>query len=204
MIAPCQNLAERGRIGEEPSICIPFPRPSSHNLIHLPATRSIMRSILPLISLSALLAPVQSLYFYIDGTTPKCFFEELPKDTLVVGHYTAEEYDENTKIWSKHDGLNILIHVDVNTPSPPLPSLQNMLIPTPGSLRQQPPSNFSKRLLGRSLHLHSCRLGRPQDLLYAPVDIRGLRLALGVAPDGRYQVDAGFGNWGDERYREYG
>jgi hypothetical protein len=86
-----------------------------------------MRSIIPLLSLSALLAPVQSLYFYIDGTTPKCFFEELPKDTLVVGHYKAEEFDENRKIWSSHDGLNIFISVDVclinplhfNPPFPP-------------------------------------------------------------------------------------
>jgi hypothetical protein len=77
-----------------------------------------MWSILPLLSLSALLAPVQSLYFYIDGTTPKCFFEELPKDTLVVGHYSAEEYDENTKAWAKHDGLNIFISVDVRLPFP--------------------------------------------------------------------------------------
>jgi len=73
-----------------------------------------MRSIIPFLSLSALLAPVQALYFYIDGTTPKCFFEELPKDTLVVGHYTAEEYDEKTKTWSKHEGLNIFISVDVS------------------------------------------------------------------------------------------
>ncbi|KAL2073744.1 hypothetical protein VTL71DRAFT_11070 [Oculimacula yallundae] len=71
-----------------------------------------MRSIIPLLSLSALLVPVQSLYFYIEGTTPKCFFEELPKDTLVVGHYSAEEFDENAKSWSKHDQLNILITVD--------------------------------------------------------------------------------------------
>ncbi|TGO11618.1 hypothetical protein BTUL_0105g00080 [Botrytis tulipae] len=73
-----------------------------------------MRTSLPLIgaALSVLLAPVQSLYFYIDGSQPKCFFEELPKDTLVVGHYTAEEYDENTRQWSKHDGLNIFISVD--------------------------------------------------------------------------------------------
>jgi hypothetical protein len=77
-----------------------------------------MWSIIPLLSLSALLVPVQSLYFYIDGTTPKCFFEELPKDTLVVGHYTAEEYDDNRKLWSKHDGLNIFISVDV-CPRPP-------------------------------------------------------------------------------------
>ncbi|KAF7896068.1 hypothetical protein EAF00_006083 [Botryotinia globosa] len=73
-----------------------------------------MRTSLPLIgaALSVLLAPVQSLYFYIDGSAPKCFFEELPKDTLVVGHYAAEEYDENTRQWSKHDGLNIFISVD--------------------------------------------------------------------------------------------
>jgi hypothetical protein len=76
-----------------------------------------MRSIIPLLSLSALLVPVQSLYFYIDGTSPKCFFEELPKDTLVVGHYTAEEYDDNRKMWSKHDGLNVFISVDVCPPS---------------------------------------------------------------------------------------
>jgi hypothetical protein len=88
--------------------------------IYAVSDRAIMRSIIPLLSLSALLVPVQSLYFYIDGTTPKCFFEELPKDTLVVGHYTAEEYDDNRKMWSKHDGLNIFISVDV-CPSP-LPS----------------------------------------------------------------------------------
>lgn len=34
---------------------------------------------------AALLIPTQALYFYIDGPTQKCFFEELPKDTLVVG-----------------------------------------------------------------------------------------------------------------------
>jgi hypothetical protein len=32
-----------------------------------------------------LLSPVEALYFYMDGTTQKCFYEELPKDTLVVG-----------------------------------------------------------------------------------------------------------------------
>ena len=33
----------------------------------------------------SLLAPANALYFYMDSTVPKCFFEELPKDTLVVG-----------------------------------------------------------------------------------------------------------------------
>jgi hypothetical protein len=43
-----------------------------------------------------------------------------------VGHYKAEEFDENRKIWSSHDGLNIFISVDVclNNPlhfNPPFP-----------------------------------------------------------------------------------
>ena len=36
-------------------------------------------------ALAALVLPTQALYFYMDGTSPKCFYEELPKDTLVVG-----------------------------------------------------------------------------------------------------------------------
>ena len=69
-----------------------------------------MRAIFPLLSLST---AAQALYFFIDGTQPKCFYEELPKDTLVVGHYNLDEYDENTRTWSKHDGLSVYISVDV-------------------------------------------------------------------------------------------
>ncbi|KAH8699721.1 emp24/gp25L/p24 family/GOLD-domain-containing protein [Ilyonectria robusta] len=68
-----------------------------------------MRSLLPLLSLSAV---ANALYFYIDGVTPKCFYEELPKDTLVVGHYTAEEWDDRAQGWQKHDGISIYISVD--------------------------------------------------------------------------------------------
>lgn len=68
-----------------------------------------MRAILPLLSLSTV---AQALYFFIDGTQPKCFYEDLPKDTLVVGHYEAKEWDENMRDWAKHDGINIYISVD--------------------------------------------------------------------------------------------
>ncbi|KAK3956786.1 emp24/gp25L/p24 family/GOLD-domain-containing protein [Pseudoneurospora amorphoporcata] len=68
-----------------------------------------MRSFLPLLSLGAV---AQALHFFIDGTSPKCFYEELPKDTLVVGHYTAEEWDDQRHSWQKHDGINIFISVD--------------------------------------------------------------------------------------------
>lgn len=44
-----------------------------------------MSSLLGLLAFAALFIPSQALYFYIDGTAPKCFFEDLPKDTLVVG-----------------------------------------------------------------------------------------------------------------------
>lgn len=74
-----------------------------------------MRAILPLLSLAS---AAQALYFFIDGTAPKCFFEELPKDTLVVGHYHAEEWDDHANSWSKHDGISIYISVDVSAPSP--------------------------------------------------------------------------------------
>jgi p24 family protein alpha len=80
-----------------------------------------MWSITPLLTLSAVLAPVQALYFFIDGQAPKCFFEELPKDTIVVGHYTAEEYDEQKRAWNEHDGLNIYISVDVRVLSLQIP-----------------------------------------------------------------------------------
>jgi len=33
----------------------------------------------------ALVLPTNALYFYMDAATPRCFMEELPKDTLVVG-----------------------------------------------------------------------------------------------------------------------
>jgi p24 family protein alpha len=78
-----------------------------------------MRLLFPILSLSAV---AQALYFYIDGNSPKCFFEELPKDTLVVGHYTAEEWDEHRNAWMKHDGLNVFISVDVRPVTQKFPS----------------------------------------------------------------------------------
>lgn len=132
--ATVANVADRSK-GSRDQFS-PF-NSSSLNSFRGSSPLTIMRFALPLLSLAALLVPVQSLYFYIDGTTPKCFFEELPKDTLVVGHYTAEEYDEQRKVWSKHDGLNIFISVDVRLLSPTLLSpefriqIPDRLIPTP-------------------------------------------------------------------------
>jgi len=46
---------------------------------------SWLAATLALFSLLSLLVPANALYFYVDGRQPKCFFEDLPKDTLVAG-----------------------------------------------------------------------------------------------------------------------
>ncbi|KAK0514781.1 hypothetical protein JMJ35_003398 [Cladonia borealis] len=57
--------------------------------------------------------PTQALYFYLDGgSTPKCFYEELPKDTLVVGHYTALQSHPQTNSFTTNPDLSILVTVD--------------------------------------------------------------------------------------------
>ncbi|CAI4215086.1 unnamed protein product [Parascedosporium putredinis] len=71
----------------------------------------ILDSVAGVITELSMTAP-GALYFYIDGVTPRCFFEELPKDTLVVGDYTAEEWDEQQRAWVSHEGITIYISVD--------------------------------------------------------------------------------------------
>lgn len=40
---------------------------------------------LTLLTLLSILVPTNALYFYMDGRQSKCFYEDLPKDTLVAG-----------------------------------------------------------------------------------------------------------------------
>ncbi|TKA83474.1 hypothetical protein B0A55_00560 [Friedmanniomyces simplex] len=65
-----------------------------------------------LLSLAALLIPSQALYFYIDGPTQKCFFEELPKDTLVVGTFSATQWNEQSRAYVTNPDMGIFITVD--------------------------------------------------------------------------------------------
>ncbi|MCJ1400770.1 emp24p/erv25p- protein [Xylographa trunciseda] len=71
----------------------------------------LLRSLCLCLCLS-LLVPVDALYFYIDSNSPKCFYEELPKDTLVVGNYKAEQFDANLNGYINHQDLMIHIFVD--------------------------------------------------------------------------------------------
>ncbi|KIW91361.1 uncharacterized protein Z519_08257 [Cladophialophora bantiana CBS 173.52] len=60
----------------------------------------------------SLIPSSQGLYFYLDGTTPKCFYEDLPKGTLVVGTYKSEAYSPQTQTFSTTSDLNIHFTVE--------------------------------------------------------------------------------------------
>lgn len=49
------------------------------------APSSWLAATLALFSFLSLLLPANALYFYVDGRQTKCFYEDLPKDTLVAG-----------------------------------------------------------------------------------------------------------------------
>ena len=82
-----------------------------------------MWAVLPLLMLASV---AQALYFFVDATEPKCFYEDLPKDTLVVGHYAAEEWDERSKAWQQHQGITIYISVEVSFPPSVAPQNGNV------------------------------------------------------------------------------
>lgn len=66
-------------------------------------------SLLQLISLS------KSLYFHIGETERKCFMEEIPDDTLIIGKYKVELFDENSKTYLPTTP-GIGMHVEVKDP----------------------------------------------------------------------------------------
>ncbi|KAL8964715.1 MAG: hypothetical protein Q9183_004259 [Haloplaca sp. 2 TL-2023] len=71
----------------------------------------------PMILINSLLLfvfaiPINGLYFYMEGSTPKCFYEELPKDTMVVGHYKAEKFDSSSNSFTTPPDLGIWTTVD--------------------------------------------------------------------------------------------
>ncbi|KAH8697180.1 putative endosomal cargo receptor [Talaromyces proteolyticus] len=61
--------------------------------------------------LTVLSSQARALHLYMEGRQEKCFFEELPKDTLVVGTYNADILDTNTNTWVKDPSLQVVITV---------------------------------------------------------------------------------------------
>ncbi|KAJ3057226.1 emp24p/erv25p- protein [Rhizophlyctis rosea] len=59
-----------------------------------------------------LLQPAKALYFYLDGSDQKCFIEELPLETTVIGTFKAEQYSEPSQRWEdSKDGVQIFVEV---------------------------------------------------------------------------------------------
>ncbi|KAI8809073.1 emp24/gp25L/p24 family/GOLD-domain-containing protein [Cladochytrium replicatum] len=76
------------------------------------STRRMSLSLLAILVLLALPLPSRALYFYLDRSEQKCFLEELPKDTTVVGIYKTEEWDPNTNSFKVNPGLGMQILVE--------------------------------------------------------------------------------------------
>ena len=76
---PERQLRERSFVFVKLADLIPTTMEISHS-----RPLSLLQSMLLFLVLG-LVVPTRALYFYLEGTTPKCFYEELPKDTLVVG-----------------------------------------------------------------------------------------------------------------------
>lgn len=58
-----------------------------------PSHSSTLRYLAAIFAFTLLLARTQALYFFLENGVSKCFYEELPKDTLVVGESTL--YDQS-------------------------------------------------------------------------------------------------------------
>ncbi|RMZ69275.1 endosomal cargo receptor (Erp5) [Pyrenophora seminiperda CCB06] len=66
----------------------------------------------PVLLAAVLAVPSQALHFFMDGAETKCFYEELPKDTLVVGHYHAEAWDDGTKSFLTKQDVSVYVTVE--------------------------------------------------------------------------------------------
>ncbi|KAL2867937.1 emp24/gp25L/p24 family protein [Aspergillus lucknowensis] len=73
---------------------------------------SWLSSALAVYAILCLSIPANALYFYVDGRQTRCFYEELPKDTLVVGTYSSEVIDQTSGTYAVDQSLKILITVD--------------------------------------------------------------------------------------------
>lgn len=68
-----------------------------------------------LLVLSVAILQVNSLYFHIKETERKCFIEELPDETLLVGKYKVQIFDRNTNSFLP-TSPGIGMHVEIKDP----------------------------------------------------------------------------------------
>lgn len=65
-----------------------------------------------LLALFVWMSHVSALHFYLKTGEIRCFYEDLPADSLVVGKVDAFEYDERTNDYFKNSKLKLKITVD--------------------------------------------------------------------------------------------
>jgi len=65
--------------------------------------------------ISALILSCSALYFEISQRDKKCFIEELPDDTQMIGKYLVQVYDKEARTW-KESAPGFGMHVEVNDP----------------------------------------------------------------------------------------
>ncbi|KAJ3060258.1 emp24p/erv25p- protein [Podochytrium sp. JEL0797] len=53
-----------------------------------------------------------ALHFILEGVEQKCFIEELPKDTTVLGKYTATEWNQAVSKYEENPNQAVLISVE--------------------------------------------------------------------------------------------
>ncbi|KAJ3288623.1 emp24p/erv25p- protein [Borealophlyctis nickersoniae] len=69
--------------------------------------------VLFLLAILLALPATQALYFYMDRHEQRCFIEELPKETTVVGTYKSEEFNHHTNAYQENPETGIIIGVEV-------------------------------------------------------------------------------------------
>lgn len=67
------------------------------------------------ICLSQLVSHSSALFFHLGETEKKCFIEEIPDETLVIGKYKVELFEEKGKTYLPSTP-GIGMHVDVKDP----------------------------------------------------------------------------------------
>ncbi|KAF2864102.1 transmembrane emp24 domain-containing protein [Piedraia hortae CBS 480.64] len=63
-------------------------------------------------AITLLLASAEALYFYTDGSAPKCFLEEYAKGTMVVGTYKATQWNDQSRSYIHNPEMGIHITAD--------------------------------------------------------------------------------------------
>ncbi|TPX34575.1 hypothetical protein SmJEL517_g02871 [Synchytrium microbalum] len=71
-----------------------------------------MRTLIQCLLVLAIVSQCSSLYFYLEGGESKCFIEELPMQTVVLGHFKAEEWNDQHQRYMENPASGIQIFVE--------------------------------------------------------------------------------------------